>query len=116
MAERSPQRHASERRADLILKGPSEGSSYSSLSSGGPFRIGTRVRLIHRTPPGHAGGMQWHWGNIGPAVAGLAALVAAVAAVYGLVRYGPAWLRDSRERQQAQAAAAREQEGPPSSC
>jgi hypothetical protein len=34
-----------------------------------------------------------------------------VAAVYGVIRYGPAWLRDSRERQQAQAAAAREQEG-----
>jgi len=55
-------------------------------------------------------GMQWHWGNIGSAVAGLAALVAAAAAVYGVVRYGPAWLRDSRERLQAQAAAAREQE------
>jgi hypothetical protein len=33
-----------------------------------------------------------------------------LAAVYGVIRYGPAWLRDSRERQQAQAAAAREQE------
>jgi hypothetical protein len=54
--------------------------------------------------------MQWHWGNIGSATAGLAALIAAVAAVYGIVRYGPVWLRDSRERQQAQAAAAREQE------
>jgi hypothetical protein len=54
--------------------------------------------------------MQWHWGNIGSAAAGLAALIATVAAVYGVVRYGPAWLRDSRERQQAQAAAAREQE------
>jgi hypothetical protein len=54
--------------------------------------------------------MQWHWGNIGSAAAGLAALIATVAAVYGVIRYGPAWLRDSRERQQAQAAAAREQE------
>jgi hypothetical protein len=54
--------------------------------------------------------MEWHWGNIGSAAAGLAALIATVAAVYGVIRYGPAWLRDSRERQQAQAAAAREQE------
>jgi hypothetical protein len=54
--------------------------------------------------------MQWHWGNIGSAAAGLAALIATVAAVYGVIRYGPAWLSDSRERQQAQAAAAREQE------
>lgn len=54
--------------------------------------------------------MQWHWGNIGSAAAGLAALIAAVFAVYGVVRYGPPWLRDSRARQQAQAAAAREQE------
>jgi hypothetical protein len=54
--------------------------------------------------------MQWHWGNVGSAVAGIAALIAAVAAVYGAIRYGPGWLRDSRERQQAQAAAARAQE------
>jgi hypothetical protein len=54
--------------------------------------------------------MQWHWGNIGSASAGIAALIATVAAVYGVIRYGPAWLRDSRARQQAQAAAAREQE------
>jgi hypothetical protein len=54
--------------------------------------------------------MQWHWGNIGSAAAGLAALIATVAAVYGVIRFGPAWLRDSRDRQQAQAAAAREQE------
>jgi hypothetical protein len=58
----------------------------------------------------HAGRMQWHWGNIGSAAAGLAAFIATVAAVYGVIRYGPPWLRDSRERQQAQAAAAREQE------
>ena len=61
-------------------------------------------------PGGHSGRVQWHWGNIGSAAAGLAALIATVAAVYGVIRYGPAWLRDSRERQQAQAAAAREQE------
>jgi hypothetical protein len=54
--------------------------------------------------------MQWHWGNIGSAAAGLAAVIATVAAVYGVIRYGPAWLRDSRERKQAQTAAAREQE------
>jgi hypothetical protein len=47
-----------------------------------------------------------HWGNIGSAVAGLAALIAAIFAVYGVIRYGPAWLRDSRARQQAQAAEA----------
>lgn len=54
--------------------------------------------------------MQWHWGNIGSAAGGIAALIATVAAVYGVIRYGPAWLHDSRERQQAQSAAAREQE------
>ena len=53
--------------------------------------------------------MQWHWGNIGSAAAGLAALLATVLTIYGVVKYGPAWLRDSRARQQAQAAAAREQ-------
>lgn len=54
--------------------------------------------------------MQWHWGNIGSFLAGLAGLIAALFAVYGVIRYGPAWLRDSRARQQAQAAAARAQE------
>jgi hypothetical protein len=29
----------------------------------------------------HAGRMQWHWGNIGSAAAGLAALIATLAAV-----------------------------------
>ena len=53
--------------------------------------------------------MQWHWGNIGSAAAGLAALLATVFTIYGVVKYGPAWLRDSRARQQAQAAAASEQ-------
>ena len=52
---------------------------------------------------------QWHWGNIGSAAAGLAALLATVFTIYGVVKYGPAWLRDSRARQQAQAAAASEQ-------
>jgi hypothetical protein len=58
-----------------------------------------------------------HWGNIGSAVAGLAALIAASFAVIGTWKYGPAWLSDSRARQQAQtveaeanASLAREQE------
>jgi fermentation-respiration switch protein FrsA (DUF1100 family) len=53
--------------------------------------------------------MHWHWGNIGSAAAGLAALIATLAAVVGVIRYGPAWLREGRARQQAQADAAREQ-------
>lgn len=56
------------------------------------------------------GAMQWHWGNIGSAAAGIGALIAALFAVYGVIRYGPPWLRDSRQRLQAQAAAARQQE------
>jgi len=47
--------------------------------------------------------VQWHWGNIGSAAGGLGALIVAVFAVVGIVRYGPAWLRDARARQQAQA-------------
>jgi hypothetical protein len=57
--------------------------------------------------------MQWHWGNIGAAAAGLAV---AASATFGIVwaaltRQGPAWLRDTRARaraqtQQAQASAA----------
>jgi hypothetical protein len=46
-----------------------------------------------------------HWGNIGSAAAGLGTLIVAIFAVYGLIRHGPAWLQDSRERKQAQAAA-----------
>ena len=55
--------------------------------------------------------MQWHWGNIGSAAAGLAALIAAVFAVsYAIVkRQGPAWLQAVRDRENAQADAAREQ-------
>lgn len=49
--------------------------------------------------------MQWHWGNIGSAVAGLSALVIAVAA---LAR-SPAALRDWRARQAALAEAAKAQ-------
>lgn len=57
--------------------------------------------------------MQWHWGNIGSAAAGLAALIATVFAVsYAIVkRQGPAWLQAVRERESAQADAAREQAG-----
>ncbi len=57
--------------------------------------------------------MQWHWGNIGSAAAGLAALIAAVFAVtYAIMkRQGPAWLQAVREREHAQADAAREQAG-----
>ncbi len=55
--------------------------------------------------------MEWHWGNIGSAAAGLAALTAAVFAVsYAIIkRQGPAWLEAVRDREQAQAEAAREQ-------
>jgi hypothetical protein len=49
--------------------------------------------------------MQWHWGNIGSFIAGLSALAIAIGA---LIR-SPAALRDWRERQQAQAEAAREE-------
>ncbi len=50
--------------------------------------------------------MQWHWGNIGSAVAGLSALVVAAAA---LIR-GPAALSAWMAKQRAQEAAAREEE------
>jgi hypothetical protein len=55
--------------------------------------------------------MQWHWGNIGSFLAGLAALIATVFAVsYAIVkRQGPAWLHAVRDRENAQAEAAREQ-------
>jgi hypothetical protein len=53
--------------------------------------------------------MQWHWGNIGSAAAGLAGLLATVFAIVSAARYGPAWLREARARQQAQASAAQEQ-------
>ena len=55
--------------------------------------------------------MQWHWGNIGSAAAGLAPFIAAVFAItYAITkRQGPAWLHAVREREHAQADAAREQ-------
>jgi hypothetical protein len=57
--------------------------------------------------------MQWHWGNIGSAAAGFAALIAAVFAVgYAVLKkQGPAWLQAVRDREHAQADAAREQAG-----
>lgn len=52
-----------------------------------------------------------HWGNIGSAAAGLAALLAAVFGItYAIIkRQGPAWLRAVQERERAQAEQAREQ-------
>lgn len=57
--------------------------------------------------------MQWHWGNIGSAAAGLAALIAAVfAVVYAVIKkQGPTWLQAVKDREHAQAEAAREQAG-----
>jgi hypothetical protein len=49
--------------------------------------------------------MQWHWGNIGSAVAGAAALAIAISA---LIR-GPGALRDWIARQRTQAEAAHEE-------
>lgn len=49
--------------------------------------------------------MEWHWGNIGSALAGLSTVIIAVAA---LIR-SPGALRDWRDRQRALAEAAREQ-------
>lgn len=49
--------------------------------------------------------MQWHWGNIGSAIAGASALIIALAA---LIR-SPAALRAWSDRQRAQAEAAREE-------
>lgn len=52
-----------------------------------------------------------HWGNIGSAAAGLAALIATLFAVsYAIIkRQGPAWLQAVRDKENAQADAAREQ-------
>ena len=60
------------------------------------------------TPGCHPDRMQWHWGNIGSALAGIsAAISAAIIAIVTLIR-GPAALRDWRARQQAETEAARE--------
>jgi hypothetical protein len=53
--------------------------------------------------------MQWHWGNIGSAAAGLAVAASARFGVaYGLITgQGPAWIREARARARAQAEQAR---------
>ena len=55
--------------------------------------------------------MQWHWGNIGSAIAGIAiGLSVMIGAAYALITgEGPAWLREARERARAQAEQARQQ-------
>jgi hypothetical protein len=55
--------------------------------------------------------VQWHWGNIGSAIAGIAVgLSLVIGAAYALITgQGPAWLRESRERARAQAEQARQQ-------
>jgi hypothetical protein len=53
--------------------------------------------------------VQWHWGNIGSAAAGLAvALSALFAAGYALITgQGPKWISEARARARDQAEAAR---------
>ena len=54
-----------------------------------------RRRVGLQAPDWHPGRMQWHWGNIGSALAGVStAISAAIVAVVTLIR-GPAALRDS---------------------
>jgi hypothetical protein len=53
--------------------------------------------------------MQIHWGNLGSAAAGFAALIAALFGIGYALHQGPAWLRDIRSRQQAQTEAANNQ-------
>ncbi len=55
--------------------------------------------------------MQWHWGNIGSAAAGLAVFASAAFAIaWALItRQGPAWINDTRDRVRAQADQARAQ-------
>ena len=64
-------------------------------------------RASGRVPPRlwHSDRMQWHWGNIGSALAGLSTLIIAIGA---LIR-SPAVLRDWRARQRAEAEVAKEQ-------
>jgi hypothetical protein len=57
--------------------------------------------------PWHADRVQWHWGNIGSAAAGLS--VAASVAYALLTGKGPAWLREAREQAKQQAALAAEE-------
>jgi hypothetical protein len=51
--------------------------------------------------------MQWHWGNIGSAAAGLATLIVAVRLLWS----APDWYRTWKERQNAERDLAREQTG-----
>lgn len=61
------------------------------------------------TRPGHTGRVQWHWGNIGWAAAGLAVVASVLFGIaYGLITgQGPAWIREARARARAQAEQAR---------
>lgn len=67
------------------------------------------IGQVYTSPTTALHQMQWHWGNIGSAVAGIAAAIAAIFAAIGAVKYGPAWFREARARQQAQTAAATEE-------
>ena len=51
--------------------------------------------------------MQWHWGNIGSAAAGLATLIVTVRLLWS----APDWYRTWKERQNAERDLAREQTG-----
>ena len=51
--------------------------------------------------------MQWHWGNIGSAAAGLATLIVALRLLWS----APDWYRTWKERQNAERDLAREQTG-----
>src|SRR5580704_13504148 len=62
----------------------------------------------HRVRPlWHAGPMQWHWGNIGSAAAGLATLIVTVRLLWS----APDWYRTWKDRQNAERDLAREQTG-----
>jgi hypothetical protein len=62
----------------------------------------------HRVRPlWNAGPMQWHWGNIGSAAAGLATLIVTVRLLWS----APDWYRTWKDRQNAERDLAREQTG-----
>ena len=54
--------------------------------------------------------MQWHWGNLGSAAAGLATLIVTVRLLWS----APDWYRTWKEPQNAERDLAREQTGPSS--
>jgi hypothetical protein len=54
-------------------------------------------------------GVQWRWGNIGSAAGGLAGALAALAAMFAIIRRGPDGYRAWRERQTAERDLANEQ-------